>query len=333
MSTIIGRLGALVAVVLLAVSAAPAFAATPVAGEGATCQIGAYITSVHKIDTVAGTFDADFWMWSVCPTADIKPLKTMQFLNAEAVEGQLDATLPRGKSWWSTRMFSGTFRQDFRMADYPFDRQVLKLKIEESVLDTRGLRYQLDAAESGIDADLATPGWTISDLRMTVGATTRATTFGDPSLPSRTSTYASGTIVLNANREAKVSNFVKATFPLFIAAFLALISMAFDVVETDTFMGRMGALGSILFAVVLSFVSLDQIVGPHQGLYFLDQMHFAALMLLLLATAWSVPAHRVAGSWVDEDTIRQWDVRVTLVLLGLYVVANAVMIWRALSGA
>lgn len=330
MSAIIRSLGAFVAIVLLAAMAAPASAAT---GGATTCRIGVYVTSVHNIDTVAGTFDADFWMWSVCPTSDLKPLETMQFLNAEAVEGQLEASLPRGKSWWSTRMFSGTFRQDFQMANYPFDHQVLTLRIEESVLDNRGLLYTLDTAESGIDREMTTPGWAVSDLRMTAGVTTRDTTFGDPSLPDGQSAYASATIALKADREAKVSNFIKATFPLFIAAFLALISMAFDVVETDTFMGRMGALGSILFAVVLSFVSLDQLVGPHQGLYFLDQVHFGALVLLLLATAWSVPAHRVAGTRVDEDTIRRWDVRVTLVLLGLYVVANAVMIWQALHSA
>lgn len=332
MSAIIRSLGALVAVLMFAVSAAPARAA-PAAPGPATCRIGVYFTSVHNIDTAAGTFDADFWMWSVCSTADIKPLETVQFLNAEAVEGQLDASLPRGRNWWSTRMFRGTFRQDFHMASYPFDDQDLVLQIEESVLDTRGLRYALDTAESGVDESLITPGWVISDLSLKAGETTRATTFGDPSLPGGKSSYASARITLRADRAAKATNFIKATFPLFIAAFLALISMAFDVVETETFMGRMGALGSILFAVVLSYVSLDQLVGPHQGLYFLDQMHFAALLLLLLATAWSVPAHRVAGRWADEDTVRRWDVRVTLALLGLYVIANAVMIFQALRGA
>lgn len=331
MSVIVRTLGALTALLLLALSASPA-RAEAAAPEPVTCRIGVFFTSVHNVDTAAGTFDADFWMWSVCPTADVKPLETMQFLNAEAVEGQLDASLPRGRSWWSTRMFSGAFRQDFRLANYPFDHQDLVVKLEESVLDTRGLRYALDTAESGVDESLVTPGWTISDLQMTAGATTRATTFGDPSLPGGKSSYASATITLKADRAAKASTFIKATFPLFIAAFLALISMAFDIVETETFMGRMGALGSILFAVVLSYVSLDQLVGPHQGLYFLDQIHFAALLLLLLATAWSVPAHRVAGRWADEDTVRRWDVRVTLALLGLYVIANAVMIFQALRG-
>lgn len=325
------RFGALVAVLLLAGLASPdrAMAATD---EPTTCRIGVYFTSVHNIDTAAGTFDADFWMWSVCPTADVKPLETVQFLNAEAVEGQLDSSLPRGKSWWSTRMFSGTFRQDFRLSNYPFDHQDLVVNLEESVLDTRGIRYAVDTAESGLDQNLTTPGWTISDLRLTAGSTTRATTFGDPSLPGGESSYASARITLKADRAAKTSNFIKATFPLFIAAFLALISMAFDVVETETFMGRMGALGSILFAVVLSYVSLDQLVGQHDGLYFLDQIHFAALMLLLAATAWSVPAHRVAGRWAEEDTVRRWDLRVTLALLGLYVLANAVMIYLALRG-
>jgi len=325
------RLGAVFALLLIACFGRPeqAKAATD---DSVTCRIGVYFTSVHSVDTAAGTFDADFWMWSVCPTEAAKPLETIQFLNAESVEGQLEATLPRGKSWWSTRMFSGTFRQDFQLSNYPFDQQTLTLQLEESVLDVRGLRYVADTAASGLDKALMLPGWTISDMQLKTGSTTRATTFGDPSLPNGESTYASATITMKADRAAKTSSFIKATFPLFIAAFLALISMAFDVVETETFMGRMGALGSILFAVVLSYVSLDQLIGEHKGLYFLDQVHFAALMLLLAATAWSVPAHRVAGRWIDEDTIRRWDLRFTLALAALYVVANIVLIHLALRG-
>lgn len=332
MSTVIRGLGALMVALLIGLWATPTTArASATEAAPTVCRVGVYFMSIHNVDTAAGTFDANFWMWSVCPTRDMEPLKTMQFLNAESVEGSLDSNLQRGEGWWSTRLFTGTFRENFDLANYPFDHQSLDLQIEESVLDERGLRYSLDVAQSGLDAKLTTPGWLISDLKLQSGVTTRDTTFGDPSLPNGQSGYASMTVKLKANR-TKGANFIKATFPLYIAAFLALISMGFDVVATDHFLGRMGALGTILFAVVLSFVSVDQLVGPHQGLFFLDQIHFAVLALILLATGWSVLAHRAAGRFMDGAVVQRWDLRVTLGLLALYLIANLLMILNAASG-
>ena len=92
------------AVLALAVSAFKADAA-PV-----TCRIGAYVTSIHDVETATGTFKADFWMWSICPTPDASPLKTMEFLNAEETTGGLDATLERDGTWWSTRKVTGNMR-------------------------------------------------------------------------------------------------------------------------------------------------------------------------------------------------------------------------------
>lgn len=323
------RTAMLALVLALGVLSTPATAATP---EPATCRIGAYFMSIQKVDTAAGTFDATFWMWSLCPNRELEPLKTMQFLNGQAVDGTLDATLQRGSSWWSTRLFTGTFRQDFDLTNYPFDRQTLGIQIEEAVLDERSLRYTADSAASGMESTLKAPGWSLSGFSLTPTVTTRNTTFGDPSLPGGKSGYASMNIQVQAGR-APSANFIKATFPLYIAAFLALVSLGFDVVATDLFLGRMGALGTILFAVVLSFVSVDQLVGPHQGLYFLDQIHFAVLAVILVATAWSIFAHRASGRWLVEDVVQRWDVRVSFGLLVLYLAANAVMIIEAMRNA
>lgn len=317
-----------IAALCVAAWTAPASAAA----QPMSCRIGIYFLSIHDVDTATGTFAADFWMWSLCPDKDAQPLQTMQFLNANKVEGSLESSLQRGDQWWSTRLFSGSFRQDFKLANYPFDDQRLTIQMEEAVLDDRSLIYAADTAQSGIDQSVKAPGWTFSQFRLAAGDTERKTTYGDPELTGA-SRYASMNLSIKADR-VDAANFIKATFPLYIAAFLALISLGFDVVKTELFLGRMGALGTILFAVVLSLASIDQLVGAHQGLYFLDQIHFAVLGVILLATGWSVFAYRAAAAEkIEEEVIRRWDHRVSLALAGVYVLVNILMIGIAANGA
>ena len=132
------RLIAAFAAVLMAgfVVAPPGRADGPV-----SCQIGVYLSSLSRIDTAAGTFDTSFWMWSVCPDEETQPLKTMEFTNGVKIDAGLDSMEQRGKRFWSTRKISGTFRQDFSLANYPFDDQTLKIDIEEAEQDTRTIVY------------------------------------------------------------------------------------------------------------------------------------------------------------------------------------------------
>lgn len=302
------------------------FASVLVAGgawaEPVRCQIGAFVTSVSQVDTAGGTFRADFWMWSVCPTKDIEPLKTVEFLNGVDTSASLDSMIQRGDKWWATRKFSGEFRQDFSLEDYPFDAQPLVIEIEEGVLDSRDLVYVADTHNSGMDPAVELPGWRLKDFKVSGGINTHPTSFGDPSLPDGDSNYAALKMQVGVER-ARFGNFIKATFSLYITALLALISLF--IVD-----GRPGLLGATMFAVVLSFVSVERVVGPHDGLYLLDQLHFAALALIMATTAWGVHSLRITHA--DPATLAgqgRKDVKAALILLGLYVVVNAVLIGRA----
>lgn len=66
------------ATVLIALVIGPAgrAAATPT-----SCTLGAYLISLSKLDTAPGSFDADFWMWSLYPDSTTEPLKSLEFVN------------------------------------------------------------------------------------------------------------------------------------------------------------------------------------------------------------------------------------------------------------
>ena len=308
----------------LAVIALTAGAARAATGP-TNCLIGAYLVSISQVDTAAGTFRADFWMWSVCPTSKTEPLKTVEFVNGVDTKGDLYSNLQRGQQWWATRKFSGVFRQDFSLSNYPFDRQPLEISIEEGVDDARDLVYTVDGRNSGMDPAVDLPGWRLKNFKVIGGVTTHPTSYGDPSLPGGSSRYASLKMRVGVER-AHAENFIKAMFPVYIAALLALISL----LVTD---GRMSLLGATTFAVVLSFVSVERVVGPHDGLYLVDQIHFIALALILACTAWGVLSMRRLARGHDAHQQRQRDKLAAGVLALVYVVMNLAVVGLAIAAA
>lgn len=318
------KLGGFFAALLVLLLPSVVAAAEP---EPVVCRVGAYFVSINDIDSAARTFKADFWMWSICPSEEVEPLKTMEFTNAVVIRGDLDATLPRGGQWWATRKFTGTFRQDFALQNYPFDRQTLQIRIEEAVLDDQGLRYEVDTGQSGLGPKVRAPGWRLSDFTLVSGTSVHPTTFGDPDLTGGESRYAALAIDVNAER-AHVPTFIKATSVLYITAILALLSLAFDVTDPENPLRRTGTLGSLLFVVVLSFLAIDNVVGPHEGLYLIDQLHVVVLVLILLSTGWSVFLHRAHAMWPAE-TLRRRDHAVSLGVLGIFLASNIALVATA----
>ena len=109
------------------------------------CSIGVYIMSLYNLNFNAHTFDADMWLWSNCPTEQRQPLKTMEFLNASNVVGSLDATMLRNNGYWSERKVIGTFRHNWDVRSFPFDRHTVEIIAEAGLYDTHYLVYEAGA--------------------------------------------------------------------------------------------------------------------------------------------------------------------------------------------
>lgn len=293
--------------------------------EPVTCKLGAFVSSLSDVDTAAGTFNADFWLWSVCPTEKVEPLKTMEYVNGIDVKGELDSTIERGKQFWAIRKVSGSFRQDFSLASYPFDSQTLQIDLEEGVLDTRDLKYVADEAESKVEPAVSLKNWKVSSFRITATDLTHPTTYGDPSLSGGDSTYPHLKLEIGLERRSQWADFTKSTFVAFIAALLALVSLL--IID-----GRIGLLGATLFTVVLSFVSLDRILGPHGSPYLLDKVHFATLGVIMAAGAWGVRSIRAVSLGADKAKISRRDMRAAIVLFTIYVLVIAILVGQAIHG-
>lgn len=315
--------------VIAAALAACLLVAPPGTADAApvSCRMGAYVQSLSDIDPAAGTFDADIWLWSVCPDQTIEPLKSLEVVNGLDVESSMDSTQEKDQQWWSNRKIAGKFRQDFAVSNFPFDNQTLVIRLEEGGQnDSRSLKYVADNSGSKLDPDISLRNWTATSFRVVASDTTYPTSYGDPSLPDGESTYPRLDLEVGLQQKDKVGDFVKATFAVYIAVLLALFSLM--IVD-----GRAELLGATVFTVVLSYISTDGLVGKHTSLYLLDKVHLLALAVILAAGIWLVRSAWAASAGGGKTVSHRQDMTAAGAFFIFYVLMNVILIGSAVASS
>jgi len=296
-----------------------------------SCRIGAYITSIHDIDTVSLSFSADAWLWSVCSDEAREPLMTMEFVNASSVAASLDSTTPVPPVYWKQRKIAGTFRHDFDLRSAPFDRHELVISLEEGVEDDTAFVYEFDELNSGISPELRIANWIVTGFRGVTRSAIYDTNFGDPSMaPASSAGYSRLDLEIGVAR-ADLTGFLKLAVPAYISGLLALVSLFMQVEEggRNLLNPRIGLLAASLFAVVFNLRAIDDVVGASPTLTMMDLIHFAALALICAATFAAIGSGRLIERGFSIERIRRLDERLIFVGGGIYVLVNILLIVKA----
>ena len=287
--------------------------------------IGIFITSLHDLDVTADTFGVDYWVWTVHPP-ELNPLETLEFYNAEEAHADLDQTAERGDRSWSQRKISAVVRHDWDISNFPFDRQVLDIVLEEGVADTTALMYSADTANSGYNEDIYLEGWHITDFAIEERAVDYATTFGDPDI-SEGSSYARLVASIQLQRET-MTGFFKLVAGVYVASAIPLLTFLMNPQHPPIFSGRMGVLVGALFATVLSLRASEAVLGTTESVSLVDKIHIIAMVYIFIAALITVLVRKAYESRKEELAKRR-D-RVWLRVLGIsFVLINALLIITA----
>src|SRR5690606_18200550 len=114
------------------------------------CRIGVNIESLYDLDMARDTFGAILWVWSLCPSDELAPLNTIEFPSASAGLnlGPIEMlALPSGGQYTSRRV-QGTFRHNWDMTHYPFDRQHVVIPMDETLYSAGRVTFEADERES-----------------------------------------------------------------------------------------------------------------------------------------------------------------------------------------
>ena len=262
------------------------------------------------------------WVWSVHPS-ELDPLESQELYNAKEANADLKLKEERGDQEWSQRKISAVVLHDWDLSNFPFDRQVLNIVLEEGAADTNALVYTADTANSGYNEDIYLEGWHITDFAIEERTVDYATTFGDPDIFDGSS-YARLVASVQLQRET-VTGFIKLVAGVYVASAIVLLSFLMNPQHPPIFSGRMGVLVGALFATVLSLRASEAVLGTTESVSLMDKIHIIAMVYILIAALITVFVRKAYESGNEELAKRRN--RIWLRVLGIsFVLINGLLI-------
>jgi hypothetical protein len=291
-------------------------------------RVGLHVTDLHSFDLLRGTFGASFWVWSVGPAA-ARVLETMEFANADQVVVRLESTVPRGTVAWSQRKITGTFREQWNLRNFPFDRNSLEIHLEEGVEEEDRFAYDADVANSGYNPRDVIEGWRVRGMRVEVGVVAYATNFGDPAAAGPASRFSQLRAVLELER-SNYTGFLKLTAALYAGFLVCAIGCLVPITAT-TFAPRITLLVASLFALVINMRTASLALGSEHGATLIDKLHFVGLAYVVAITAITVLVRiRTEGGDADHvGRLVRLDHRCCLAAACLFVLLHACLLLQA----
>src|SRR6267154_4833228 len=110
-----------------------------------TVKVGAYIISLHDINFHDKEYVARFWLWFTYDyNKELDFSKELDIPNAkDIVIDQVLSDTINGKIWVQLKM-KCTMKEDWQVLDFPFDKQHMKINIEDANRDVTSLIFVAD---------------------------------------------------------------------------------------------------------------------------------------------------------------------------------------------
>ncbi|CAN5244462.1 hypothetical protein BH09BAC5_BH09BAC5_09540 [soil metagenome] len=287
-----------------------------------TVKVGIFITSIYSLGFAENDFGIDFWVWYIYKDSTINPLETTEIVNSESRSVDFATTERKGNVIWSTHKCSAMIKKNWDIGRFPLDGQTLDVLLEETDLDTSGLVYIADTANSRIDKSVELSGWKISDFKLTPEIYTYNTTYGDPTLDG-TSSYARLSISTNITRVSK-NIFLKLFLGLYVAFLIALSVFFLDGAEIGA---RTGLSVGALFASVGNKYIVDSSLPDHSSFTIVDQIHDITFALILLSIVFSIVSNGVVRRG-NAKKAKRLDIIFFSITLVAYIILHYIIIER-----
>jgi hypothetical protein len=274
---------ALVLGVLLAVMPGTARGQPAAAGDPVVCRVGVNIEDLYDLDLARETFGAVLWLWTLCPAAEPAPLETIVFRTALSglQLGEVRSTPLADGGLYQSRRVQGTFRHDWNMSRYPFDRHLLVIPFDESELGAAVVVFEPDVDSSFLSAQVRSrlEEWKISDLELQATISEETSTYGLPDLEPVG--YARLDAIVHLERTQLLA-FFKLTAGVFAAALIALLTFFVDPRDRGSFNSKLALLVGVLFAVLINLRASDATIGDASRLTLVTEIHLVALALVVV---------------------------------------------------
>ena len=226
---------------------------------------------------------------------------------------------------YASRRVQGTFRFNWDMHYYPFDRQTVVIPIDETQYSADRLLFEPDTAQSFLTPDIRDhlDEWQISDLSLATSVSEEASTYGMPGAQGARYARLEASVTLE---RAQLMTFLKLTSGVYAGVFIAFLSFFYDPNDRGAFGGKLGLLVGVLFAVLVNLRSADTSIGDTGRLTLVTEIHLITLILIVVL---AIVALRDRRRVERGAQVRHPDWHTLAVIGGVYFMLVAGLIGRA----
>jgi hypothetical protein len=289
-----------------------------------TVYTGIYVTSVHDIDFKAKEYRINLWLWMRYRNREFDFANKLEVPQAKTFEKSF-STLDSSNGYYTMLVkLQCEMKDSWRITNFPFDQQKLRLSFENSQFDNRFLIFAPDTLGKHYDPRFTLSGWQIDSFIVSVANRAYETNFGDRSLARPHVEYSAYRVRMSITRDA-----MGLFWKMFLGMYLAfLIAFVCFFIHADSFDSRFGLSVGSLFAVIGNKYIIDSSLPDSTTFTLVDTLHGITLLFILLvvmATAYSLKLFKEKGlAQADRfDKIAAW------VLATLYIGLNIWFIYHA----
>jgi len=268
--------------------------ATPAFARQVT--IGAYINDIQNLDIKSHSYTVDLYIWFRWRGAQFNPANTFEFMNSYDQWGHTAKTtytepekLPSGEFYQVVRV-QGRFSKKFELMNYPFDRQLLVVDIEDNELDSKDLDFVLDNGAVMLNPATVLPGFIIKTPALRLIKMEYPTRFGDTREPEEHLVFPRVRIEVPIVRPV-ITHLVKLLLPILCVVFCAALMFLFHPIYVDSRVGI--GITSLLTIVALQITLNDDLPEVDylvwiEKFYLSTYLYVIAGMAVVVKTTWMV---------------------------------------------
>jgi hypothetical protein len=289
-----------------------------------TVKTGIYVTSIHNIDFKNNEYTINFWLWLKYKRREFDFVQNLEIPQAKTFSKLYSTVDSSNDGYYLLMQLQCVMKDSWRISNFPFDEQKLRLSFENSQFDSKDLVFVADTLGKNYDPRFTLRGWNIDSFIVTTNIKKYETGFGDPTLAKPHMEYSSYRVRMSLDRDAG-SLFWKIFLGMYVAF---LISYMCFYIHADNIDSRFGLSVGSLFAAIGNKYIIDSSLPESTTFTLVDTLHGITLFSIFLVVASSVYSLKLLKKNKLKEANR-FDMIAAQVLLIVYVLMNVYFIYKA----
>lgn len=316
--------------ILLITSLVLGLASQNLRAQADTARVGIFILSIYNLDLQDKSFTTDFWLWVNHDLDSISFENSIEIPNAKETTYSMFMSEQKGKGYWVTEKCHSVVKAEWDISDFPFDKQILTIEIEEADKDISDLVYVADKRNSKIDENLKLRDWIITNFQVTDTARTYNSNYGDPEL-TENSTYGQVRASITLKRIHVWTIFFKLFTGVFVGFLIALFVFFIKPINVDP---RFGLCVGGLFAAVGNKYVVESTVSSVSNNTLIDTLHnltFISILIVIFISIISLYTFEKGGE-KNLARAKKIDTYSFVIILVSYIVLSIYFVRQAIHG-